>query len=163
MLAKFAAQVGRPRPRRSLHAGLAGEAEQSGHIVEARAAAPLEAGEDVHEVHVPPVKPAQVIAVAKTRVAVAGLPVARGRHAVQQASVMQHRQIETRAVPGHQIGREFIESLEEAFDQLLFRGFLVAEAPELERIARPHDDGDRDDPVLFVRQEIRRRPPDGVW
>src|ERR1019366_5715982 len=114
---------------RAVYAELSGQAEQARDILQTRPPPPLESRQNVHQVHVPPVKSAQVIAVAKTRVAIAGFPVARGRYPVQEAAIVQHRQIETRAVPRHQIRSVFIHAVEESLDQILFRGALVAEAP----------------------------------
>ena len=115
---------------------------------------PWKAGQDIHQIHVPPMKAAQVVAVAEARIAVAGLPIARCGDAVQEAAVMQHRQVEARTVPRHQFGGVAVQAVEKAFDQILFRGALLAQAPYLERIARAHDHGNRDDPMLFVRQEF---------
>ena len=48
----------------------------------------------------------QVVVVAERGVLVAGFPVARRAHAMQQAAVVHHRQVEATAVPGHQVRRD---------------------------------------------------------
>ena len=85
----------------TVHPDLAGKAEQRGDIVQTRAASSLESGQHVHQIYVPPVEAAQVIAEAKARVVVPRLPIARGGNAMQQAAIMKLRQIESRAVPRH--------------------------------------------------------------
>src|SRR5258708_18649609 len=104
---------------------------------------------------------AQVVAVPETTVAVAGFPVARGRHTVQKTAVMQYRQVESRTVPRHQIPSELFQSIEKALDQVLFRRAFLPETPHPQRVPRTHPHRDRDPPMLLVGQEIRHRllPP----
>ena len=136
---------------------LPGRPEQARDGGEARAPAALESGQDVHEIHVPPMKAAQVVAVAEARIALARLPVARRGDAVQEAAIVQYRQIEPRSVPGDEIRRVALESVEKPLDQVLLRGALFAEAPHLERVPRAHDHGNRDHAVLFRRQKFAAR------
>ena len=121
---------------------------------EARPAAALEARQNVHQIHVPPMKAAQVIAVPEALIGVPHFPIAGGGHAVQQTAIVQHRQIEARAVPGHQVRRVLVQPVEKSLDQILLRGGLIAEAPHLQRFPGAHDHGDRDDALLFVREKF---------
>src|SRR3984957_2752393 len=97
---------------------------------------------------------AQVIAESEAVVRIAHLPVARRRHAVQQASIVQHRQVEARAVPGHQVRRELVQAVEEPLDQDLLRRGLIAQAPQFQSISGTHRHRDRDDAMLFVREKF---------
>src|SRR4029077_12285341 len=97
---------------------------------------------------------AQVIAVPKALVGISELPITGGGHAVQEAAVMQHRQIEARAIPRHQIGCVLLQTVEETLDQILFRRGLVSQTPDLERFPGAHDHRNGDDALLFVRQKF---------
>ena len=114
-----AREVGVPNLR-AVHAQLAWKTQQRGHIVQARPAAALESRQHVHQVDVPPVESAEIIAVPEAAVRLPGLPVARGGQAMQEASVVQNRQVESGAVPRHQFRRELVQTLEEALDEVLF-------------------------------------------
>ncbi len=89
-----------PIPARRRIPILPGRPSSVAMSVEARRGRDPEGRQHVHQVDVPPVKAAQVVVVAKGRVLVARLPVARRLHAVAQAAVVQHGQVEAAAVPG---------------------------------------------------------------
>src|ERR1700719_1923801 len=99
-------------------------------------------------------KAAQIVAVSEALVGVSHLPVAGGRHAVQQAAIVQHRQIEARAVPGNQVRRVLFQAVEEALDQVFLRRVLVSQAPHPERFPGAHDHRDCHDALLLMRQEF---------
>src|SRR6202043_2734571 len=77
----------------AVHAELAWKSQQGGNVLQARAAAALKARQNVHEVHVPPVKTAQVIAEPEAVIGIAHLPVACCSDAVEQAAIVQHGQV----------------------------------------------------------------------
>ena len=135
-------------------AELARKSQQRRHVGQRGAGARLEAREHVHEIEVPPVIAAQVIVVAKAGVVVARLPVARRLHARLERAVVEHRQVEAATVPGHQVRRVLVDAVEEARDQLRFRGLQVAERPDPQLLAAAQHAGDRDHPMLLERQEI---------
>src|SRR3984885_3799126 len=97
---------------------------------------------------------AQVIAESEAVIGITRFPVARSGHAVQETPIVQHRQVEAGAVPGNQVRRELVQAVEEALDQVLLGRRLVAETPHLQRISGAHHHRDRDDAMLFVRQEL---------
>jgi hypothetical protein len=72
---------------------------------------------------------------------------------------VHHREVEAAAVPGHELGRVFLDAFEKALDQLAFA--LAADRPHLEAVAVPQRAGNDDDPVQMERQEIAagRLPP----
>ena len=139
---------------RAVHADFSRKPQQGCDVVQAGAPPPLETRENIHQIHVPPMEPAQVVAESETMIGIAHFPVACGGHAVQETAVVQHRQIESGAVPGNQVRREFVQAVEEALDQYLLRRRLIAEAPQLQRIPGAHDHGDGDDAVLLVRKKF---------
>src|SRR5260370_41890114 len=97
-------------------------------------------------------KSAQVIAESEAMIGIDRFPVTRGGYAVQETSIVQHRQGEPGAVPGNQVRRELVQPVEESLDQYLLGRCLVADAPHLERISRTHPREDRDSAVLLLRQ-----------
>lgn len=96
---------------------------------------------------------ANVIVPFEVAVVFARVPVARRLRVVDQAAIVQHRQIEAAAVPRHELGRVFLDALVEALDQLALA--LAADRPHLETVAVPQCAGDNDDPVQVQRQEVR--------
>ena len=91
-------------------------------------------GQEIHQVEVAGVVAADVVVpleiAAVGVVAVAQIPVARCRHAMQQAAVVQHRQIEAAAVPGRRSGGEFLDAVEEALDDFAFRVIGFGQGPD---------------------------------
>src|SRR6202043_2336671 len=116
--------------------------------------APLEARQDVHQIHMPPMKPAQVIAESEAMIGVARFPVTRGGYAMQETSIVQHRQVEPGPVPGNQVRREFVQPVEESLDQYLLRGAVVADAPHFQGVSGAQHHGDRHHAVLLVREKF---------
>src|SRR5579885_1095363 len=116
-LRKPALSIGLPHPA-AVHAQLAGKTQQARDLVERGGAARLIAGQHVHQIGVAPVKAAQISVVTEGGIVVARLPVARRGDAVQQRAVVQHRQVETATVPGHQRRRIALNALEEAPDDV---------------------------------------------
>src|ERR1700730_4464345 len=96
-------------------------------------------------------KSAQVIAESEAMIGIARFPLARSGYAVQETSIVQHRQVEPGAVPGNQVRRELVQPVAESLAQYLRGRCLVADAPHLQRISRTHHHRDRDDAVLLVR------------
>src|SRR5439155_802353 len=141
----------------ALEAELARKPEQARRVGERHAAAPLEARQHVHEIGVPPVIAAQLVVVAGGRILRAALPEARRLHPPEERPVGEHRQIERRAVPGHEVGGEFLDAVEEALHQLPFPRAGLAETPELQALLGAQRTGDRNHPVLLERQEVPAR------
>src|ERR1019366_9882915 len=83
---KFAPLVGIPDVS-AVHANFSGETEQSGDVAQTGAPAALKAGQNIHQIHVTPMESAEVIAVSKAGVVIAGLPISRRSDAVQQAPI----------------------------------------------------------------------------
>ena len=79
---------------RAVHAELAREPEEPRDLVERRDRPALVEREQIHHVAMTHVIAADVVVVAELAVVVARVPVARRAHAVDQAAVVQHRQIE---------------------------------------------------------------------
>ena len=74
-----------------------------------------------------------------------------------QGPVVQHGQVEASAVPGHQVRRVTFDAVEKALHEFLFRGILVAEAPDLERFRRAEGYGDGHHAMQVQRQEVVSR------
>ena len=68
---------------------------------------------------------------------------------------MQHRQIETGAVPGHQRGHVFFDAVVEAADKLGFVGRELAERPNADAVGASQHRRDRNHAVQVMAQEIR--------
>src|SRR5262249_35444682 len=96
----------------------------------------------------------EVVVVTKRGVLVPGLPVARGLDAGAQGAVLQHRQVETRSIPGDQVGGELVDTVIEALDQLGLRRARIPEAPPTQAVAAAQHTGDGDDPVLLEAEEL---------
>ncbi len=98
----------------------------------------------------------QVIVEAEFAIVLALLPVAFRIDAVDQRPVVQHLQIETAAVPGHELWRMFID---QAIEGLHERALVVARITErIERkllVPGAQQHRDRGDPMQIQRQEIR--------
>ena len=135
-------------------AEFAGQAEQVSHVAETRLGTRLVSRQHVHEIGVSFVKPTEIIVPAKTLILAARLPIAARHHAVLERPVVQHRQIEPAAVPGDEIRRVSLDTLEKSCYELGLGRFEIAETPYLERVATTHDAGDRHDAMLLVRQKI---------
>src|SRR5262249_43603611 len=93
----------------------------------------------------------------KCIIAIAHLPETRRVGAGEQGAVGQHRQIEAGAVPGHEVRRVALDTVEEALYQLAFGAAELAEAPHPEGLAAAQRAGDRHDPLLLRRQEVAAR------
>jgi hypothetical protein len=80
--------------------------------------------QQIHQVEMPHVVAADVVVpleiAAVGIVAVTEIPVARRANAMQHAAIVQHRQIETAAVPGNDLRREFLDAVEKALDDFAF-------------------------------------------
>ncbi len=96
----------------------------------------------------------QVIVVAEGTVLLAGFPVTRRAYAMQQATVVQHRQVEAAAIPRHEFGRVAFDAFEETLEQFALAARGIAEAPHLQRIAPPQRAGDGHHAMLWQRQEV---------
>ncbi len=142
---------------RTVEAQLAGKTQQHRGVGQGGPGAILITRQHVHDVDVPPVKAAEVVVVAEGRVFFAGFPVARRGDLVPQGTIVQHRKIESAAIPAHQVGRVLFDAVEEAQHQLAFAGVLVAETPDPESLARAECTGNRHDALLLMRQEIAAR------
>ena len=138
---------------------LARQTEQIRHVAEARLGARLVGRQDIHEIGVPLVEAAQVVVPTEAAVALPVLPIAPRHHTVLERAVMQHRQVETAAVPGHEVGRVAVDAVEETPHQFTLARVEVAEAPHLYGVALPQHAGDRHHTMLLVRQEIAARVP----
>ena len=136
------------------HAHLAGEAQHGGDLVQRRVGAHLVAGQHVHEIGVALVVAAQVVVPLEVAVVGARVPVARRLDAVQQGAVVQHRQVEAAAVPGHQGGREAVDAIEEALHQLGLVGVRLAQRPDLDPVAVAQHHRDGADALQVQAQEI---------
>ena len=62
------------------------------------------------------VVPLEVAAV--SIIAIAKIPVARRRDTMQHAAIVKHRQIEAAAIPGDDLRRKFLDTVEEALNDL---------------------------------------------
>ena len=78
---------------------------------------------------------ADVIVPLEVAVVIAHVPIAAGRDVVDQCAVMQHRQVETAAIPRHQIGLVLVDAVVEALDDLRFRLVGRAQCPHAEAVA----------------------------
>src|SRR5215469_12111571 len=148
----------------AVEAELAGKPQQTGHVGKRCAPAALKARQYVHEVRMPLVKAVEVVVVTKGGVLIARLPETRRLHTGKESAVGEHRQIESGAVPRHQVRGVLGEALEEALYQLPLRARQLAETPHPEGIAVAQRTGDRHHVLLLGRQEIATRdlPPQRV-
>ena len=99
----------------AVHTQFSGEAAQLGHIVQRHIGTGLVEGEQVHQVAMAVVITADVIIpfkiAAVAEIALAHVPITGGRDAVYQGTVVQHGQVETAAVPTHQLRRVRFDQL----------------------------------------------------
>src|SRR6185437_3696 len=86
-----------------------------------------------------------------------GLPVACGMDPGPQGAIVQHRQIEPRAVPGDQVRSELLDAVIEPLDQLGFRRARIPEAPHTQPLPAAQHAGDRNHTVLLETQELPAR------
>ncbi len=111
--------------------------------------------EDLHEIGVPRGEVTRlVIAVAEIGAPFARLPIRGRRDTITQRPVVEHRKIEPRPVPAHQLGGLALERAEKAPHEVLFRGVHVPERPAVKRGGGPVDDGDDDDPLEREREKL---------
>ncbi len=80
---------------------------------------------------------------------------------IQQAAVMNHRQVETATIPGYQPRRIAFQAAEKSLQQVLLVGIDIAQGPDLELLAAAQHRGYGDDTMQVVAQEIAARllPP----
>src|SRR6185369_6347081 len=114
---------------RPVHAELAGKTAEFRHGIERRIVLGLIHGEEVHQVQMTRVIAADVVVPLEfARVAAAFLPhapVLVRDDAVLQAAIVQDRQVETAAVPAHQLGHVLFEGIEKRLDHLAFAGVVT--------------------------------------
>ena len=91
----------------------------------------------------------EIVVIAKAPVAIAGLPIPGCLNVVLERPVVQHRQIEARAVPGHKVRRVTVDAIIKAAHQLSLVRARVAQAPDFETVSRSECDRDRNDFVLM--------------
>ena len=143
---------------RAVHAELPREPGEPRELVERRARPRLVEREEIHQVDVPRVVAADVVVVPEVAavgvVAVAQVPVARRGHAVDEAAVVEHRQVEPAAVPGDELRRVLLDAVVEALDELPLAVGGRAERPHPQRLALAQHAGDRDDALEVERQEV---------
>ena len=120
----------------AVHAKLAGEAEELGQIVERRVGTRIVERQQVHQVEMPGMVATDVVVpleIARVGViAVAKIPVARRRDAMQHAAIVQHRQVETAAVPGNDLRCEFLDAIEKALDDFTLALFRLGQRPDFQ-------------------------------
>ena len=73
---------------------------------------------------------------------------------MQQRPVVEHRQVETPAVPRHELRHVALQALVEALDQRGLRILGLADRPHLDALVVAHDAADRHDPLQVRLQEI---------
>src|SRR5690606_9735907 len=109
------------------HAELARRTEQCGDRLQADPCTRLIQRQGVHQIEMAGVKAIQVIVEAKCRILIARVRVARRGDPTQQRTIMQHGKVEARAVPRHQVRRVTLDAIEEALNDLRFRGRRIAQ------------------------------------
>ncbi|KFB72033.1 MAG: hypothetical protein AW09_002783 [Candidatus Accumulibacter phosphatis] len=87
-------------------------------------------------------------------VAVTEVPIARRDHPVHQAAIVQHRQVKTTAIPGHDLRREFFDAVEEALNDFGFTLLGFSQRPHAKILADPERAGDHCDALQVQRQEV---------
>ena len=138
---------------------LPGKATQLGHLVEWGVGAAIVHGEHVHQIAMAHVVAAEVVVpfeiAAVAEIAVAHVPIACGADAMNQAAVMQYRQVKTTAIPAHQLWRV---ALEQVVKFAQYRGFVVfdfAYGADVYFVFRPAQaTGNRHHAVQMQRQKI---------
>lgn len=105
----------------------AGQAAEFGDVIQGSGSTGLIAGEGIHQVDVAPMVAAEVVVVAESLVVIASVEVSGGRDAVDKRAVMQHRQIETVAIPADKSRREAFDAVKKA---LYYRFFIFAAPPK---------------------------------
>src|SRR5690606_16347004 len=148
------ARVPRLPYQAAVHAQFAGEAAELGQLVQWRIGASIVFGQQVHQVAMPVVVAADVIAVAEVAIVFAHVPISRGLDAVYQAAVMQYGQVESRSVPADELGRIAVDGLEEARDQRGFGIVGLAYAFDPESLVVAKDAADHRHLVQVEREEI---------
>ncbi len=145
----------------ALQPELARKAAQPRHRVQARVGARLKRSEHVHQVQVSSMEAAEIIVVAEVAVVIAPIPVARRGHAVNQAAMVQHRQIEATAVPRYELRGVAIDAVEKAADQLRFGVGRLSQRPDAKALSFAQCTGDGNDTLQMQLQKFTpgRRAP----
>jgi len=97
---------------------------------------------------------ADVIVVPELAIVVARIPVARRRHAVHQSAVVEHRQIESAAVPGNELRRVLFDPVEKAPEQLSLAVRGGTQRPAAEAVSFAQRAGDGNDPMQVQGQKV---------
>ena len=139
---------------RAVHAELAGQAAELRDLVKRRPRPVLVAGEQVHQVDVPRVESPEVIVVLELAVVVAQVPVAAGRDAVDQRPVMQHRQVETAAVPGDELRGVLLDAVEKALHDVALDVLRRSQRPHAYAVVAAQRARDGHDTLQVMGQEI---------
>ncbi len=77
---------------------------------------------------------------------------------MDQAAVVQHRQVEAAAVPGDELRREFLDAVEEALDDLALPRFGLGQRAHQELLGVAQHVGDDHHALQVQRQEIAAVP-----
>ncbi len=109
------------------HAHLAGETQQGGDLVQPRGGTRLITGQHVHHIGMALVVAAEVVVPLEVLVVGPGIPVTRRGNAVDQAAIVNHRQIKPGTVPGHQRRCKTIDAVEETRQQFLLGRIRIAQ------------------------------------
>src|SRR6267378_6957731 len=86
---------------RSVHSDLARKSQEPGQLVQLHVIPRLVESKQLHEIEVTLMIAADVVVEFEIAIVLAHVPVARRRHAMYEAAVVKHRQIEPAAVPGN--------------------------------------------------------------
>jgi hypothetical protein len=145
----------------AVHAELPRKAAQARHCVEPGTRAKLVLRHDVHQVEMARVIAREVVVEPELPVFVAPVPVARCNDAVDQRTMVEHRQVEPAAVPGDELRRVFFDAVEKAPDELGLVVGRIADRPDANAGRIAHRTGDGDDLLQMKRCEVgaARRAP----
>ncbi len=96
----------------------------------------------------------QIVVPFEITIEFARVPVSRRAHTVQQRPVVQHREVETAAVPGHQHRRVFLDAFKEASDDFRLVRARIADRPDAQLVGVAQHHRDRDHPMQMVTQKL---------
>src|SRR3989442_8420970 len=100
------------------------------------------------------VEAAEIIVVPVVAIVVAPVPVARRSHPMDQAAMMQHRQIEAAAVPRYELRRVAVDAVEEPANQLRLRIGALSQRPDAKILPFAQRAGDGDNAMQVQRQKV---------
>src|SRR3546814_14660578 len=105
------------------------------------------------QIGVPELEAAEIVVPLRVAIEMPGIPVTRRDAAIDQCTVVQHRQIEAATVLLHTHRPILLAAIEDALNQLAFARLFLAYQPARAPVALPHPARNRDHPAPVPQHE----------